>query len=74
MDDIKDLKQGIKKYGKNDLEEVKADARYNYLMRLREQQDKAAYEEARANGPQAVEALAKQQIAELQGSGKTKGK
>lgn len=66
MDDTNDLKQGLKKFGKNDLNEVRADAKFNYLSRLREQREKEAYAAARAEGYEAVEELTKKTIAEFQ--------
>lgn len=63
--DINELKQGLTKYGRNDLREVQADAKFNYLTRLKEQQDKAAYEAAKAQGYDAVSKLADERIAEF---------
>jgi hypothetical protein len=50
--DVNELKQGLgkDKLKPNWLEEVKQDAAYNYLKRLREQQEKAAFEEAKTKG------------------------
>lgn len=50
--DIKELKEGLgkDKVKPNWLEEVKQDAYYNYYKRLKEQQEKEAFEEAKAKG------------------------
>lgn len=50
--DINEVKKGLgkDKLKPNWLDEVKADAAYNYLSRLKEQQQKAAFEEAKATG------------------------
>lgn len=50
--DLNELKQGLgkDKLKPNWLDEVKQDAAYNYLMRLREQKEKAAFEEAKSKG------------------------
>jgi hypothetical protein len=72
MDDTKDLKAGLKKYGKNSLEEVKADAAYNYLRRYREQQEQQAFADAKAKGLEEVDKLTQQAIAELKSTKKGK--
>lgn len=71
--EIKDLKAGLKKYGRNNLDEVRADAKFNYLSRLKEQQEKARYEEAKAKGTRAVDELVDKEIAQFKSSAK-KGK
>lgn len=48
--DIQELKAGLKKFKPNTLDEVKADAKYNYLRQLKEQREKAAFEEAKIEG------------------------
>ena len=72
MDDTKDLKAGLKKYGKNSLEEVKADAAYNYLRRYREQLEQQAYTDAKAKGLDEVDKITQQTIAELKSTKKGK--
>lgn len=71
--ETKELIAGLKKFRKNDLDEVKADAKFNYMTRLREQEAKRQYEEAKAKGPEAVAKLAELQLEEFKGPAK-KGK
>lgn len=67
-----DLKAGLKKYGKNSLEEVKADAAYNYLRRYREQMEQQAFADAKAKGLDEVDKITQQTIAELKSTKKGK--
>jgi len=48
--ETKDLKAGLRTFKPNSLDEVRADAKYNYLKRLKEQQEKARFEEAKHEG------------------------
>ncbi len=48
--EVKDLKAGLKKFKPNSLDEVRADAKYNYLRRLKEQREKEAFEQAKVTG------------------------
>lgn len=65
--ETKDLTAGLKKFKPNTLDEVRADAKFNYLRRLKEQQQKAEYEEAKTQGFGAVDELVNREISQLQG-------
>jgi hypothetical protein len=73
--DINELKAGLKKPRTlTNLEEVKLDAKFNYLRRLREQQEKEAYENAKAKGFGAVEELADEELSRFKSPTPKKGK
>ncbi len=75
MDKEIELKAGLKKFKPNSLEAVKADAKYNYLRRLKEQREKAAFEEAKIEGnlDDYIEEL-KSEVKEQESSPAKKGK
>jgi len=58
---INELKEGLKRQKPSPLEQVKQDAKYNYLKRLKEQQEKAAYREAQEKGSDAIEKFFEEQ-------------
>jgi hypothetical protein len=70
--ETKDLTAGLKKFKHNVLDEVRADAKFNYLRRLKEQQEKAEYEEAKTQGYGAVDEFVDREISQLKTSSSAK--
>lgn len=67
MDESANLKDLLKKPIKaSPLEQVKADAKYNYLSRMKEKIELERFKEAKVDGKEAVESLSHEMMTDIQ--------